>query len=32
VLYLAASDFFKMARVIAFVEFWRTERTAEAAQ
>ena len=23
VLYLAASDFFKMARVIAFVEFWR---------
>ncbi len=31
-LYLAASDFFKMARVLAFVEFWRQARAAEAAQ
>ena len=29
-LYLAASDFFKMARVLAFVEFWRAAREAEA--
>ena len=32
VLYLGASDFFKMARVLAFVEFWRAARLSEEAQ